>query len=134
MHLFVDSIQCSGEVTERSELMNGTIQLSLDGEFCFFEDHWTVEIVIAWNLGRVGIVDISEGELVIECAQQELIAIIDSGSVEVDPDGGQVEVSAIFKIDDFTGLDLARGSLVGMHLIIGAERWQGEISGKDHRA
>lgn len=133
MHLFAESIQCSGEITERSELLNGTVQLSLDGEMYVSEDHWEVEIVFAWSLGRVGAVSISEGELIFGCGQQELIAILDRGFIEVDPDGGEVDVSARFKVDDFTGLDLALGASIGTHLTIGAERWHGEISGDDRR-
>ena len=132
MQLFVESVPCSGEVTERSELLNGTVQLSLDGEMCLSDELWAVEIVLAWSLGREGTVPISEGELVLEFGQQELIAILDTGSVEIDPDGGEVNVSGRFRIDDFTELDLTLGASVRLYLMIGSERWQGEISGRDH--
>lgn len=121
-----DPAPLSGEVTERAELLNGAMQLALDGAVGS-EVGWIVEFALSWRLGRAGAVDLDEGDLTIEGPAAELIAILDAGTAELDPDTGNVEVDATFEIESATGLALESGMAIRARLEIGAESWNGVL-------
>lgn len=126
--------RCSGEITERAELLNGAIQLSLDGELVDPTSDsapWTVEIALSWRLGRAGAVSLDEGDLVFASGDRELVAILEAGNAEVDADTGDVEVDAAFEVEGVSGIDLVPGALLQTRIAIGAERWSGQLSSSD---
>jgi hypothetical protein len=118
----------AGEITERAELLNGAIQLSLDGESDGSEGNWSIELALSWRLGRPGAVPLDEGDFTLESGEREVIAILDSGSAELDGDTGDVEVDAVFTVEGATGVDVELDTPVRARLSIGAERWSGEFA------
>ncbi len=134
MPAFATPVRCSGEITERAELLNGALQLSLDGGLSSAdapdsEAPWSVEIALSWRLGRAGAVALDEGDLTLESGDRELVAILEAGSVEVDGDTGDVDVEATFEVEGASGIDVAAGVPLQARLAIGAERWTGELQG-----
>ena len=127
MSAFASPAHCSGEITERAELLNGAMQLALDGEATTPEDSWTIEVALSWRLGRPGAVPLDEGDLALESGDRELVAVLEAGVAEVDADTGNVEVSATFVVDGVSALDLEAGASLQTRLAIGAERWSGEL-------
>ncbi len=51
----------AGEVSERAELLNGSMQLALDGAGASGAPGWEVTLSLAWRLGRDGAVPLVEG-------------------------------------------------------------------------
>jgi hypothetical protein len=125
---FPASLRLSGEITERAELLNGAMQLSLDGVVAVSEDPSTIELALSWRLGRAGAVALDEGDLTLESAASEVVAVLDAGTAELDPDTGNVEVEGTFVVESATGVTLAAGALLTARLEIGAESWSGELN------
>jgi len=124
---FPSPLRLSGEITERAELLNGAMQLSLDGVAVSSEAPWTIEVALSWRLGRAGAVALDEGDLTLESGDHEVIAILDAGSAELDPDTGNVEVDATFEVESASGVKLAPYSPLRARLEISAESWTGEL-------
>ena len=119
------SIRLNGEITERAELLNGAMQLALDGADS--EDSWSIELALSWRLGRAGAVALDEGDLALASDAGEVIAILDAGTAELDPDTGNVEVDARFTVEGVTAVAIEVGALLRARLEIGAEAWSGEL-------
>ena len=119
MSAFTSSTQFAGEVTERAELLNGAMQLTLDGENAGSEAVWTIELTLSWRLGRAGAVQIDEGDLTLDSTEDEVVATLDTGTAEVDADTGNVSVDAMFIVE--------AGAPLHARLEIGAEEWTGQL-------
>ena len=115
-----------GDVTERAELLNGAMQLALDGAATPEAGGWQATLSLAWRLGRAGQVALDEGDLSLERDGSELVALLEEGTVELDPDTGAAIVDALFTIEDASGLELNGDGLHG-RFEIDAERWRGEL-------
>ena len=127
-----------GEVSERTELLNGTLQLSIEGEVAAdgaaadSAASWELSASFAWRLARDGDVPLSEGDLTLEGHDGELFATLGAGVATVDPDSGAATVRATFIIDGVEGerlidLGLRPDGAVTAELTVGAERWSGEL-------
>jgi hypothetical protein len=119
------SLRLTGEVTERAELLNGAMQLALDGATT--EGGWAVELTLSWRLGRAGAVDLDEGDLTLDSSDAEIVAVLDDGTAELDPDTGTAEVNARFEVESVTGVSLDAGVLLTLSVVIGAEAWSGDL-------
>lgn len=133
----------AGEVSERTELLNGTLQLSIEGAVgadsaardSAAKDEaapWELSASFAWKLGRDGDVPLSEGDLTLEGRDGELFATLGEGVAAVDPDSGAATVRATFVVDGVEGerlgaLGLRPDSSVSAELTVEAERWSGEL-------
>ena len=131
MSAFPASVRLAGEITERAELLNGAMQLSLDGVSADSEDGWTIELALSWRLGRAGAVALDEGDFALEAGGDEVIAILDAGTAELDADTGNVEVDAVFAVESATGVKLEADARLQARLEIGAEAWNGELRAAD---
>jgi hypothetical protein len=121
----------AGEVSDRSEKLDGDLSLTLDGAVDPSEGApasqagWWCTISLSWTLGREGMVTLNEGDLSLQevSAAAEISAILESGDVATDPDTGRATVQASFMIE---GGPLA-GRLLGATLDIGVEEWHGTL-------
>jgi hypothetical protein len=128
MPAFASPARCTGEVTERAELLNGAMQLALDGATTDTEAPWTIEVALSWRLGRAGAVSLDEGDLTLESGDREVIANLDAGTAELDPDTGNVEVDAVFDVESANQAELDAGAPIRVRLEIAAEAWTGELT------
>jgi hypothetical protein len=119
--------EATGEVSERAELLNGFLQLSLDGEAVQGDGRWLCASSLAWQLGRTGEVALKEGDLSLEDGDHELFAVLEHGTAEADLDTGSAVVRAVFTVDGARGDWAAPGDRVGCDLRIEIESWRGEI-------
>lgn len=117
----------TGEVTERAELLNGFLQLSLDGEAVQGDGRWQCASSLAWQLGRAGEVALKEGDLSLEDGDRELFAVLEHGTAEPDVDTGSAVVHATFTVDGARGDWAVPGDRVSCELRIEVESWRGEI-------
>ncbi len=117
----------TGEITERAELLNGAMQLALDGEAANADPAWTIESALSWRLGRSGAVTLDEGDLTLEAGAHELVAVLDHGTAELDPDTGGVEIEATFTVEGVSGVDPPTDGALSARFEIGAESWTGEL-------
>lgn len=127
MRRLAPSIRVAGEITERAELLNGAAQLALDGGAIDADPAWTIEAALSWRLGRSGAVTLDEGDLTLEADRGELVAVLDHGTAELDPDTGGVEIEAVFAVEGVTGVELPADSALRARFEIGAESWTGEL-------
>ncbi len=127
-----------GEISERTELLNGTLQLSIEGVVAAGSAvaggaaPWELSASFAWRLGRDGDVPLSEGDLTLESSDGELFATLGEGVATVDPDSGAASLRATFIVDGVQGkrladLGLRPNSAVTAELTVDAERWSGEL-------
>ncbi len=132
-----------GEVSERAELLNGALQLSIEGVVAAGSAAtdrvgtdeaapWELSASLSWRLGRDGDVPLSEGDLTLEGRDGEFFETLTEGVAAVDPDSGAATVRATFMIDGVEGdrlldLGLRADSAVAAEFAIDAERWSGEL-------
>ena len=117
----------TGEVSERAELLNGFLQLSLDGEAVGDGARWQCASSLAWQLGRSGEVALKEGDLALDDGDRELFAVLEHGTAEADLDTGSAVVHAVFNVDGAHGDWAAPGDRVTCELQIGVDGWRGEL-------
>jgi hypothetical protein len=120
----------AGEVSERAELLNGFLQLALDGEVSGGDPddaRWRCSSSLSWQLGRSGEVALGEGDLALEDGDSELFAILEHGTAVADPETGSALVRAVFTVDGARGDWAATGDRVACELTIDAESWRGEL-------
>lgn len=120
----------TGEVSERAELLNGFLQLALEGEVSASDGdgaRWRCSTALSWQLGRAGEVALGEGDLALEDGDTELFAVLDQGTAVPDPDSGSALVRAVFTVDGARGDWAATGDKVACELTIEAEHWRGEF-------
>lgn len=120
----------AGEVSERTELLNGTMQLALDGAASHDATEWQVAVTLAWRLGREGAVALEEGDLALDDGGSELevIAILEAGSAEEDTDTGNAIVELLFAIEESNVEGFEAGTQLRGQLDVGAEQWTGSLT------
>jgi len=117
----------TGEVSERTELLNGFLQLVLDGEVVGEGERWRCSSSLSWRLGRTGEVMLEEGDLALEDGDTELFAVLEAGTAEPEAETGSAVVRAVFTVDGARGDWVVPGDRVTCDLVIGAESWRGEL-------
>lgn len=121
----------TGEVSERAELLNGTMQLALDGATSEVTTPWELTIALAWRLGREGAIRLEEGDLALDDAgatSAELVALLDSGTAEEDIDTGNAIIEALFTIEESNVAALEAGARLHCQFEVGAEQWTGVMT------
>lgn len=120
--------RAEGEVSEREELLDGRLQLVLDGETA---DGLAVSFSLVWLLGREGATPLAEGFATLAGAGGgELNASLASGEVEAAAETGEASVRARFAVDAAAGgarALAAPGAILACGLEVGAESWRGEL-------
>ncbi|MPZ99833.1 MAG: hypothetical protein GEU80_10955 [Dehalococcoidia bacterium] len=119
--------EAQGEVSERAELLNGTLQLVLDGDAQAGNDAWLCACSLSWRLGRSGEVSLSEGDLTLEADGREIAAVLLEGVAVADPDTGAAAVRATFTVDAVSGELGTPGDQLTCELDVGVDTWRGEI-------
>ena len=119
--------RAEGEVSEREELLDGRLQLVLDGETA---DGLAVSFSLVWLLGREGATPLAEGFATLAAGGGELNASLASGEVEAAAETGEASVRARFAVDAAEGgarALAAPGAILACGLEVGAESWRGEL-------
>ncbi len=122
-----------GDVVERQELLDGTVQLVLEGE----SGHLQLSATFSWRIGGDGEAELREGELTLEDgsvpdAVSELYALLDSGTLTVDAESGDLRIECLYVVDGAVGdwgpLGAGRehGRLPGSFAVAAAE-WSGRL-------
>lgn len=120
-----------GEVSERAELLNGTMQLALDGATSEGATRWELSIALAWRLGREGAIPLEEGDLALDDAGAtgvELVALLDSGTAEEDVDTGNALIEALFTIEESNVAAFEAGARLHCQFEVAAEQWTGVMT------
>jgi hypothetical protein len=120
----------TGEISERAELLNGSMQLALDGTASGDTQLWALAVALAWRLGREGAVSLEEGDLTLDGVGDgsfEIVAILDDGSAEEDADTGNAVVDALFTIEESNVAGFEAGAQLSCQFEVGAERWTGAM-------
>jgi hypothetical protein len=121
----------TGEVSERAELLNGTMQLALDGATSEGSTPWELTIALAWRLGREGAIPLEEGDLALDDAgatSSEVVALLDSGSADDDADTGNAIIEALFTIEESNIAAFEAGTRLHCQFEVGAEQWTGVMT------
>ena len=116
----------SGEVSERGELLDGSLQLALEGSCELATEEWVVSITLAWPLAQAGDVPLAEGDLTLDARDRSLFAVLDEGSATTD-DTGAAHVTARFVVDGVEGAALDAASIECI-LEVDVEQWRGELA------
>jgi len=119
--------EAQGEVSERAELLNGSLQLVLDGEAQAGDDSWLCASSLSWRLGRSGEVALNEGDLTLEAGEREIAAVLLEGVAVADPDTGAASVRVTFTVDAVRGDVGATGDRLACDLEVGVDTWRGQI-------
>ncbi len=122
--------ELSGDVSERGELLNGSMQLALDGAAVHAASELQISVILAWRLGREGAVALEEGELALDdgVSTLEVVASVADGTAEEDPDTGSSLVDALFTIEESNTPEFVAGTQLRAELDIGAEQWSGSMT------
>jgi hypothetical protein len=129
------AISIGGEVSERTELLNGALQVALDRQANGGADGeartWRCSSSFTWKIGRSDEVPLLEGDLAIEDASEdgefEVFAVLEQGTAVVDPDTGAAAVRATLIVDGARGDLVCAGDTIACELRIDSETWEGEI-------
>ncbi len=124
-----------GEVSERQELLDGTVQLSLEGE----ASGLFLAASFAWRLAGDGETELIEGDLTLEDRSvpdgtHELYALLHVGTCEIDHDTGAARIEGSYLVDGLVGDWLMLGAAgreggrLPCRFEIGASEWQGELN------
>jgi len=119
----------AGDVSERTELLNGAMQLALDGATTE-GGRYGVTLTIAWRLGREGAIPLEEGDLTLDdpaTDDAETVAILDAGTAEEDIDTGNAVIDATFTIEESNVDALPVGGRLRCQLEVAAEQWTGSL-------
>ena len=119
----------AGEVSERAELLNGSMQLALDGAGASGAPGWEVTLSLAWRLGRDGAVPLVEGDVAIGHRDgSEVVALLEEGNASEDRETGHALVELMFSVEESTLPGLAAGARLGCQLEVEGDRWSGSLS------
>ena len=93
-----------GDVVERQELLDGTVHLVLEGE----SGRLRLSAAFSWRIGGDGGAELREGELTLEDgsdpgAASELYALLDSGTLAVDAESGDLRIECLYVVDGAVG-------------------------------
>jgi hypothetical protein len=104
-------IQASGDVVERTELLNGTVTIAIEGASP--DGAWTVSGVVSWNRGLVDYA--GEGDISLSRDEDELFASLTSATIDQSAaEEGDVHLRVRYEIDGGAGrFDAASGSIAG---------------------
>jgi hypothetical protein len=124
--------RASGEVSERGELLDGSLQLALEGSCELADVEWIVSMTLAWPLAEAGEVPLAEGDLSLDAPERGLFAVLDEGVVVSDPDTGAAQVTASFLVDATDGETAPAGEAavagVECSIEVDVEAWRGELT------
>lgn len=116
----------AGEVSEREDLLDGRVRLSLEGE----AGSLALSAAFGWRRGRAGVSALEPGDCFLsleDAAGDELHAAAESGSVSIDPDTAAATVRARFVVEEASGGLAEPGQRLEMECAVGAEAWSGEL-------
>lgn len=116
--------RASGEVSEREELLDGRLQVALDGETA---DGLAVSLTLVWPIGREGGAPLAEGYLTVAGGAGELNASLESGEAGAGDDTGAAAVRARFAVDAAEGALAPLGAPVECELEVGTDSWSGDL-------
>jgi hypothetical protein len=124
--------RASGEVSERGELLDGSLQLALEGSCELAGVEWIVSMTLAWPLAEAGEVPLAEGDLALDATERGLFAVLEEGVAANDPDTGAAQITARFRVDATDGepqpdADDAVGG-IECAIEVGVEEWRGELT------
>ena len=124
-----------GEVVERQELLDGTVHLVLEGA----SGPLRLSATFSWRLAGEGELALGEGELTLEDdsppgAARELYALLESGTLAVDPESGDLRIECLYLVDGVVGEWEALGDAGREHgrlpcrFEVAAAEWLGEVN------
>jgi hypothetical protein len=116
-------IRVAGDIVERSELLNGTRTIAIEGET--LDAQWQVGGVVSWNRGLVDYP--GDGDLSVTSADGEVFASLTAASAEAESDDESADVLVLVKyeVDGGAGrFDGATGTIDGRIRVAG-ERFEG---------
>ena len=90
------TIEASGDVAERSELLNGTESVALEGS----GDGWTVSVLASWSIGLVEYA--GEGDITLARDDGAIIAAVTQAALRTGDDGAE-ELRVRYEIDGGEG-------------------------------
>ena len=125
----------SGEVVERQELLDGTVHLVLEGA----SGPVRLSATFSWRLAGEGELDLGEGDLALEDASEpgaarELYALLESGTLTVDPESGDLRIECLYLVDGVVGeWDVLGGGgresdRLPCLFEVAAAEWRGEVN------
>ncbi len=121
----------SGEVSERGELLDGSLQLALEGSCELADEEWVVSMTLAWPLAEEGDVPLAEGDLTLDAVDHSLFAVLEEGTATSDHETGAAQVTARFVVDGSDGADAGDGSPPGVvecSLEVDVGEWRGKFT------
>ena len=116
-------IHVEGDVVERTELLNGTCTIAIEGATA--DGAWQVAGVVSWNRGLVDYA--GEGDLSVTVVDGEVFASLTAADVEPgSEDEGDIRLAVTYEIDGGSGrFDAATGVVKG-RVRVAADRFEGE--------
>jgi len=117
----------SGEVSERGELLDGSLQLALEGKCELAGEEWTVSMTLAWPLAEEGEVPIAEGDIALDAPDHSLFAVLEEGTAASDAETGAARISARFLVDGTDGNDPGATGAIECRLEVDVGEWRGEL-------
>ena len=91
-----------GEVIDHSELLNGEIQMILEGEFIWNEKKYRITNSLEWQIGNDVVIPILHSELLIEnssITSQTIVGNYSTGNHSVDEETGELLFDLSYNID-----------------------------------
>lgn len=124
-----------GEVSEWQELLDGTVQLVLEGG----ASGLLLTAAFAWRLAGEGEADLLEGDLTLEDRSntggtRELYALLQSGTCSIDPETGDVRIEGAYLVDGVVGDWVTLGAAgresgrLPCRFEVAAAEWRGELN------
>ena len=90
-----------GEVIDHSELLNGEIQMILEGEFIWDEKKYRITNSLEWQIGNDVVIPILHSELLIEnssVTSQTIVGNYSTGNHFVDEETGELQFDLSYNI------------------------------------
>lgn len=121
----VETLVARGEVSEREDLLDGRVRVSLEGE----AGGWLIDAAFAWQRGREDVVrlDAEDSYITLLDGSRELHASVDEGTIDVDVETAEATVAATMTIEQSTGGPAAPGDPMACQITIGVDAWAGEV-------
>ena len=115
-----------GEVVEHSELLNGEIQMILEGEFIWNEKKYRITNSIEWQIGNDVVIPILHSELLIEnssITSQTIVGNYSTGNHSVDEETEEQQFDLSYNIDA-TSSDLK----IDCEITVQGNEWMGLLN------
>ena len=116
----------TGEVIEHSELLNGEIQLILEGEFISKNNKFCITNILEWQMGNNVITSILHSELSMEISSkldQTIIGNYCKGTLSKDDETGDLHFDLFYNIDTKSS-----DNKVHCEIIVTGNEWSGFIN------